>query len=87
VFDFFARWFGRLTPRAATRLSEQEALAIARDATTDDPLCGQLAMTLVEQRPEGPVWIVGSAAIGLSLEVTIDDASGRVLAIKHVGLR
>jgi hypothetical protein len=87
VFEFLKLWLGRSRPQVATRLTEREALAIAREAAAGDPLCEQLAMTLVEERAEGLVWIVGSAGVGFWLQVTIDDTSGRVLEIKHGGLR
>jgi len=87
LFDLFRRWFGCAQRKPPTRLSADDAVAIARTAAAGEPLCDQLAMTLVQERPGGTVWIVGSAGVGYSLEVTIDDASGRVLEIKHGGLR
>ena len=66
---------------------QRHDLEIARNAVVDDPLREHLAMTLVEQRTTGLVWIVGSATVGYSLQVTIDDASGDVVKVEHLGLR
>jgi hypothetical protein len=87
MWSFFRQLFGHAQLQIDTHLTEQQAISIARAAAIDEPLREQLAMTLVEPRPAGPVWIVGSAAMGASLEVIIDDASGKVLEIKRAGLR
>ena len=87
MHDFFA-WFGRKKPSTpVTRLSRDEALAIARRAAENAPLAAELALTSVQQVSGRTVWIVSSATRGLMLEITIDDADGTVLEQRHVGLR
>jgi hypothetical protein len=87
VRKFLGRLFHNQRPAIATRLSSDQAVAIARAATPDDPLCEDLAMTMVEERDGKPVWIVSSATIGLTLLVVIDDENGRTLEVKRLGVR
>ena len=70
-----------------TRLSKDEALAIARRATADDPLCQELNLAAIEQKSGVAVWIVSSATVGLVLEVSIDDATAEVLEVRRLGVR
>ncbi len=87
VFDFLARWLGKSPQPIPTRLSSDEAIAIARRAAADDPLGEDLTMATVEQRSGNAVWIVSPAVVGRHLVILIDDATGNVLEKKHVGLR
>jgi hypothetical protein len=79
--------FGSAKDGGPTRLSKEEALIIAQRAAAEDPLCKDLAMVAVQGRAGTPVWIVSSATVGLVLEVSIDDASGAVLAVRRIGVR
>lgn len=46
-----------------------------------------LQMTSLEQRAGESVWVVRSASIGKSLQVSISDVTGQVLNIETFGLR
>lgn len=74
-------WWRRSDKSPPTRLSAEQAIAIAREAAaaTDPTLARYL--TAVEPRTQGDrlVWIVASVAIGAALEVVVDDVSGNVL--------
>lgn len=47
----------------------------------------QLSMTMLKERDGKPTWLVASATVGLTLEVWIDDQTGRILELKRAGLR
>jgi hypothetical protein len=87
MLDFIARWFGKRKHPAQSRLSSDEALAIARRAAAGDPLLEYLSLVKIEQRSGNATWIVSSATVGRMLQVSIDDASGNVLEMKHIGMR
>jgi len=87
IFDLLARWLGKSPPPIPTRLSSDEAIAIARRAAADDPECDQLTIASVERRSGNAVWVVSPAVVGRHLVISIDDATGNVLEKKHVGLR
>lgn len=87
MFDFIARWLGKSTQSSPTRLSSDEAIAIARRAAADDPQCENLALAKMERRSGNATWIISSATVGRMLEVWIDDTTGRVLEIRHIGTR
>ena len=86
MFQFISRWL-RGEPNIQTRLSADEAIAIARSATSDDLMSRHLALTTVEERDGAVVWIVTSSTVGQMLQVIIDDATGKVLDARHIGLR
>jgi len=44
-------------------------------------------MTTIHQRDGQAVWIVSAPVIGMTLEVEIDDVTGRILRVARVGLR
>ncbi len=77
---------GRQAP-LATRLSPDQAIVLARQAVADHPMAALLQMTSLEQRAGESVWVVRSASIGKSLQVSISDVTGQVLNIETFGLR
>jgi len=87
VFDFLARLLGKGPQPTPTRLSSDEAIAIARRAAADDPQGDLLTIAHAEQRSGNTIWIVSPAVMGRHLVVSIDDATGEVLEKKHVGTR
>jgi hypothetical protein len=87
MLEFLRRWFGRSSATVRTRLSREEALAIARHAAAHDSLAPQLALTTIELRAGLPVWIVSSASVGQVLEVSIDDSTGHAFQVQRLGLR
>lgn len=68
-------------------LSTDQALAIARAATADDSLSEHLYLVREEKRSGATVWVVSSVTIGRMLEVSVDDATGQVLEVRHMGVR
>lgn len=87
MFKFISRWLSGKASNIQTRLSADQALAIARKATSSDALSRHLGPTTVEERSGSVVWLVSSATVGGMLEVSIDDATGEVLDVRHVGVR
>jgi uncharacterized membrane protein YkoI len=87
VFHILDRWRSKKKKPPKTRLSEQEVVAIARKAAAGLPNCEDLCLVMLEENAGALTWIVGSATIGGSLEVWVDDASGEVLEIKQLGVR
>lgn len=87
MFKFISRWLSGKTANIQTRLSADEALAIARSATSGDSMSQHLARTTVEERSGSVVWIVSSATVGSMIEVSIDDATGKVLDVQRIGVR
>jgi uncharacterized membrane protein YkoI len=87
MFAFFRRFLGESEKPVHSRLSREEAVAIARRAAANDPMSQDLSMAMVREQSGKVVWIVCSAAIGRTLEVTVDDASGDVLDVRRVGVR
>lgn len=87
MFDFLSRWLGKDTRPSPARLSEEEAIAIARRAAMDDPQRENLTLVKLESRSGNATWIVSSATVGRMLEVAIDDATGNVLEMRHIGTR
>jgi hypothetical protein len=86
MWDAMRRWFSPAR-EAKTNLTAAQALQIARDAAASDPMGELLSITMLKERDGKPAWLVASATVGASLEVWIDDETGRVLELKHVGLR
>ncbi len=86
MFEFIHHFFTRHTQQTKTKLAEEEVLIIARDAA-DQPLRDSMCMIKVEERKGRLVWTVASATIGSGLEIAIDDATGKIINIKHVGVR
>jgi uncharacterized membrane protein YkoI len=87
MFKLIERLFGHKPTNIRTRLTADQALAIARSATADDSLSRHLGPVKLEDRLGAPIWIVSSATIGRMLEVSIDDATGKVLEVRHSGVR
>ena len=87
MFHIFDKWLSKKKESSKTRLSEQEVVAIARKAAYGQPSCEYLGLVMLEENAGALTWIVGSATIGSSLEVWVDDASGEVLEIKQLGVR
>lgn len=81
--DLLRRWLGR--PEAVrTRLSYDEAVAIAREAARGHQMAEELQMTVVNERAGRPIWTVTAAVIGSNLVVEIDDETGQVLEVRRV---
>jgi uncharacterized membrane protein YkoI len=87
MFKLISRWLSGRSSNPQTRLTADQALAIARSATPNDALSRHLGLTTVKERSGSVVWIVSSATVGQMLEVSIDDATGEVLDVRHVGVR
>lgn len=87
MFRALRRWIGRTPPGPPTRLRSEDALAIAREAAVDQSERDSLTVINLVQREGSAIWVVSTATIGLVLEVHVDDASGRVLERKWVGVR
>jgi hypothetical protein len=87
VFDFLARLLGKGPRPLPTRLSSDQAIAIARSAAADDPDRDLLTITTVERRSGKAIWIVSPASMGRRLVISIDDATGEVLDKQHLGVR
>lgn len=87
MFKLISRWLGGKAAKIQTRLSADQALAIARSATSSDAMSRHLGPTTVEKRSGSVVWVVSSATVGRMLEVLIDDATGEVVEVRHVGVR
>lgn len=73
-------------PQVATRLSADEAVALAR-AGAGGANIDTLNMATVEVRDGHPVWVVSEAAIGSVQVVEVDDATGAVLSKYRRGIR
>jgi nucleoid-associated protein YgaU len=70
-----------------SRLDEDTALAIASDAAANYPNCEELSVVSLKERSGNLMWIVSSATVGRTLQVSIDDVSGKVVEIKESGVR
>jgi hypothetical protein len=84
IMGSFVAWVRRLLPRfqrQRPRLTRARAVELARAAAADDPHAADLAMTVLDDRPEGLVWIVREPVLGHTLFVEVDDASERILRI------
>jgi hypothetical protein len=78
LHDIWRRLLGRLSKpaRPACRLSEAEALEIARAATGAAKPC---LVQDVRQTDTGIEWLIGTATIGSGVTIRISDATGEVL--------
>lgn len=81
------RWLVGPRNGRPTRLSRDQALAIARRAAASDPLASRLGAAILEERSGRRLWSVRSATVGLVLVVTIDDATGAVVEMERFGVR
>lgn len=86
-FQFLEGWLGQKTRNPASRLTGNQALEIARKAASGYPNCEDLAIVALKEQDGTPIWIVSSATIGRTLQVFIDDATGKVLEISQIGVR
>lgn len=75
--------------RPQTRLTPEQAQAIANAAMTGDWSCyaGKMGAVSMERRDGRVLWQVGSATIGSGATVTVDDATGAVLDRRGWGVR
>jgi Peptidase propeptide and YPEB domain len=74
--------------RPANRLSEAEALEIARKALPGDmPLFVKDVKRRSDGLADGLEWVIGTATIGSGQAVHIDDATGAVLEVVPWGVR
>jgi uncharacterized membrane protein YkoI len=87
MLKLISRWLSGKASNIQTRLSADQALAIARSATSGDALSRHLGHTVVEERSGSVVWMVSSATVGQMLEVSIDDTTGEVLDVRKFGVR
>jgi hypothetical protein len=87
VYAFLKSIFGK-AGRPATRLSEAEALEIARKALRRDV---SLFVKDVKRSTGGPAdgieWVIGTATIGSGQTVRVDDRTGAVLEVARWGVR
>lgn len=79
--------FMKQKKRKESRLDEDAVLAIARDAAAKYPNCEDLSIVSLEERSGNLMWIVSSATVGRTLQVSIEDAGGKVVEIKESGVR
>ncbi|WP_146048468.1 hypothetical protein [Roseibium marinum] len=70
-----------------TRLTEDEARALAQTALVNEANSENLVLVSLETVETGPVWIFQTATIGAQWEVRIEDQTGSVLGVKRLGLR
>jgi hypothetical protein len=70
--------------RPACRLSEHEALEIARAAVGAAQPC---FVQNVRQTEAGVEWLIGTASIGSGVTIRISDATGEVLERRPWGVR
>jgi hypothetical protein len=84
--DIWRRLLGRLSKpaRPACRLSEAEALEIARAATGVAKHC---FVQDVRKTDTGIEWLIGTATIGSGVTIRISDATGEVLERRPWGVR
>jgi uncharacterized membrane protein YkoI len=87
VLQILDKWLSKKKKRTDTRLSKDEALAIARKAASVYPNAEELYLVSLEEKAGVLIWIVSSTTVGRTLFVKVDDASGDVIEIKQVGLR
>jgi hypothetical protein len=69
--------------RPACRLSEDQALEIARAAIGAKPCFVQE----VRQTEAGIEWLIGTATIGIGVTIRVSDATGEVLERRPWGVR
>ena len=71
---------GATSPPNATRLTEAEALALAKEAAGDHWLRNALTVAVAERNADGTVvWTVETGGVGSSLRFVINDATGAIL--------
>lgn len=70
-----------------SRLDKAAVLAIARDAAAEYANCEELSIVSLEERSGNLMWVVRSATVGRTLQVYIEDVSGKVVEIKESGVR
>lgn len=86
MIDFLRQLFGRRTA-PSLRLSERDALTLARVAAAAHPMVDTLAIATSSVEEGMSVWQVRSATVGKMLVVTIDDATGAATSMRESGIR
>ncbi len=87
MFHLIDRWLSKNKNDSESRLSKDEVLNIAREAASEYPNCEDLNIVTLEQQSGASIWIVSSATVGRTLQVSVDDTNGDVLEIKQIGVR
>jgi hypothetical protein len=87
MFRVLLRWLNRTSAKSKTCLRSEDALAIARETAADENERESFSTTTLVQHENRAVWVVSQAAIGRILEVHVDDATGRIIERKWVGVR
>lgn len=80
------KWLSRNRP-VTPSLTAQQAVALAQAAAAKHAMADSLKLAILRVDTGRPVWHVGSDAVGRTLVVSIDDATGTVLKISESGLR
>lgn len=74
--------------RPVTRLSEAEAMALARGALPERVAAKMLIVRRVEQDAAGTIkWSFSTATVGSGYGITIDDQTGEASDIERWGFR
>lgn len=83
----FGRWRAAPEPGIATRMTEEEVVAVARTAVGDNEMDAQsLANPFPAEHNGAIVWTVSSMVMGSSVTVEVDDATGAVISrLDHYG--
>jgi hypothetical protein len=86
VFDLLRSLVGRpvVPARPRCRLTEEEAIEIARQALERDT---PLYVQDVVQTEKGVEWLIGTATIGSGVAIRLSDESGKVVDCRRWGIR
>jgi hypothetical protein len=86
VFDLLRSLVGRpaAPPRPRCRLTEGEAIEIARQALDRDT---PLYVQDIVQTEKGVEWLIGTATIGSGVAIRLSDESGNIVDCRRWGIR
>ncbi len=87
MIDLLRGLVGLSPRRPATRLTEADALGLARKALPAGASGAGLIVTGVQRNGPSLRWIVSTATVGSGTTMSVDDATGQVTEVTAWGLR
>lgn len=72
---------------SCSRLSKDQAIRIAQAGAAGYPNSGDVQLVAQEPTDRDRLWILSSATVGRTLQVSVDDSTGEVVEIKEFGIR
>jgi hypothetical protein len=83
MMSFLRRLFEPAAPKLKSRLTAQQACAIAENAVLGTNSAGTMGVSRLMWQDGKLIWAIGSTNMGSGMTVLVDDATGTVLSCQN----